>query len=462
MNMTTMKTLKSITLLAVFCTVFSISCSDEALGPVLRESSTFVPPVFENPSTTAPAIFTEENLGDVYEVLEWNKTDYGIQLSTNYIVEVDDNADFSSAKNLGTTTTNQLSVSVEAMNNAMLSLGLPAFEESTVNLRVRSTINGIESEPLYSSAISRTATTFQSSECGSFCTIGIIGDATKGGWDNDTDMRLADATKTDKETWTAILYLEGGKKVKFRASDGWDTNWGDTAFPEGTGTQNGPDIAIPTTGYYKVTFNSETGAYTFTPLTTPTFGSIGIIGSATTGGWDTDTDLTKDPTDAHVWTGTVTLVDGDAKFRADNDWANNWGAEGYPSGYGIGNGPNIPVKAGSYFVRINDATGEYSFMPANRSTPYAKLGIIGSATSGGWDSDTDLTVNASNPYLWSKIVTVTDGESKFRADDAWDVNWGASEFPGGIGAANGPNIPTKSGTYFVTFNTGTGEYYFLK
>lgn len=461
MIMATIRTFKRIALLS-FCTMLAISCSDEPLGPVLGDNSTFVPPVFENPASATAAIFTEENRGEVFEVLKWNKTEYGIQLSTDYVVEVDDNPDFSSSKNLGTTTGNQLPVTVEVMNNAMLALGLPAFEESTVNLRIRSTINGVDSEPLYSSTITRSATTYQSSECGSFCTVGIIGDATPGGWDNDTDMRLADATKVDKETWTVTIYLEGGKKVKFRASDSWDTNWGDTAFPEGTGTQGGSDIPVPTSGYYKVTFSSETGAYSFTALTTPTFATIGIIGSATPGGWDSDTDLTQDPSDEHVWTGTVTLTEGQAKFRADNDWATNWGGPTYPSGVGFGNGPDITVKAGTYFVRLNDATGEYAFMSTDNAVPYEKLGIIGTATSGGWDSDTDLTVNPSNPYLWSKILTLTEGESKFRADDDWADNWGASEFPGGVGGAGGPNIPTKEGTYFVTFNTGTGEYYFLR
>ena len=458
----TMKNIKIIALSMALCTLFSISCSDEPLGPVLQDSSTFGPPVFENPSTSSAKIFTAQNLGEVYEVFKWKRTEYGIQISTNYVVEVADNADFKDAKTLGTTSADQLSVSVETINDAMLALGLPAFEESTVNIRVRSTINGITSEPIFSTPIVRAATTFQSSECGSFCTVGIIGDATQGGWDKDTDMRLADDTKVDKENWTTTVYLVGGKKVKFRASDSWDTNWGATAFPDGTGTAGGPDIPVPTTGYYKVTFNSESGAYTFTALTTPTFGTVGIIGSATPGGWDNDTNLTKDPTDEHVWTGTVTLTDGAAKFRANDAWDINWGAANYPSGYGFGNGPDIPVKAGTYFVRLNDATGEYAFMPANRSTPYPKLGILGTSTPGGWDSDTDLTSNASNPFLWSKIITLTDGVSKFRANDAWDVNWGASDFPGGIGASGGPDIPTKGGTYFVTFNTGTGEYYFLK
>jgi len=458
----TMKTFKITTLFTVLCTAVTISCTDESLDPVLADKSEWGAPTLENSATASPKIFTEENLSEVYEVFKWKKTDYGIVLSTDYVVEVDDNDDFSSPKTLATSVTDQATVTIETMNEAMLALGLPAFEESTVNIRVRSTINGVASEPVFSTAITRAATTFQSSECGSFCTIGIIGDATQGGWDKDTDMRLADATRVDKETWTITLYLVGGKKVKFRASDGWDANWGATGFPSGTGTSGGPDIPVPTTGYYKVDFNSETGAYTFTALAAPTFTTIGIIGSGTPGGWDNDTNLTKDPTDPHVWTSTVTLTDGEAKFRANDDWANNWGGSTYPSGYGFGNGPNIPVKAGTYFVRVNDVTGEYAFMPANRSTPYAKLGIIGSATPGGWDADTDFTVSAANPFLWSKIVTVNDGESKFRADDAWDVNWGASEFPGGIGSSGGPNIPTKGGTYFVTFNTGTGEYYFLK
>ena len=154
----TMKKLKIIALVTALCTIFSISCTDESLGPVLQDPSTFLPPAFENPATSSAKIFTAENLGEVYEVFKWKRTEYGIQISTNYVVEVDDNADFSSAKTLGTTSSDQLSVSVETMNDAMLALGLPAFEESTVHVRVKSTINGITSEAIFSTAIDRAAT----------------------------------------------------------------------------------------------------------------------------------------------------------------------------------------------------------------------------------------------------------------------------------------------------------------
>ena len=114
-----MKTIKNISFLTVLCTVIAMSCSDETFDPVLKDSSTFEPPVFESPATTSPAIFTEENLGEVYEVFKWKKTDYGVSLSTNYVLEVDDDSDFDAPKNLATTSANEVSVSKEAINNAI-------------------------------------------------------------------------------------------------------------------------------------------------------------------------------------------------------------------------------------------------------------------------------------------------------------------------------------------------------
>jgi hypothetical protein len=438
------------------------SCSEERIGPTLPSADKFEAPVIANPATADEKVFTAETASDVYENFQWTKPGYGnVSLSTSYVLEVDNDEDFSSPVNLfETSTLNATDVTVGKFNDALLALGVPPNQKGTVNIRVRSTITGQTSDTLYSNVIQRTATNFKAGDCGNYCTVGIIGSATPGGWDVDTDMHLANAA-TDKFTWTVNLYLQAGE-AKFRAGDDWANNWGGSDFPSGTGVQDGSNIAIPTAGYYTVTFNDVTGAYTFTALTSTTFTSLGVIGSGTAGGWDSDQNLTQDATDSHVWTGTLTLTDGEAKFRANDAWTNNWGGAAYPAGTGTQDGPNIPVKAGTYFVRFNDATGEYTFMAANRATPYAKLGIIGSATPGGWDADTDFVRNPSNPFLWSKLITLTDGEAKFRADDAWTVNWGSSTFPAGSATQDGPNIPVQSGTYFVTFNSGTGMYTFLK
>src|SRR5690606_13877734 len=350
--------------------LFLVRCAEDKVRPVLGDASTFTAPVLTNSATGTPVELLPENATSVFESFEWQRTDYGIQLSTNYVLQVDVDESFSNPRTLAETSSNKVDVTVEQFNNAMLALGLPGFEEANVNVRLRSTINGYGEEPLYSQVITRTATTYQNSECGTYCTIGIIGTATAGGWDTDTDMHLADPTKTDKFTWTVTTYLNAGE-LKFRAMDDWAVNWGADTYPTGTGTNNGPNIPIPDAGYYKLTLDDASGEYVITKLDDTALGTVGVIGSGTPGGWDNDTDLVQDPNDPHVWTGTITLVEGEAKFRADDAWTKNWGTSTYPSGYATQDGPNIPVKAGTYAVWFNDASGEYFFMPENRSTPYA-------------------------------------------------------------------------------------------
>lgn len=206
----------------------------------------------------------------------------------------------------------------------------------------------------------------------------------------------------------------------------------------------------------------QTGDYTFIPAGTDTYASIGLIGAQSDWGSDI-VDLTQSEEDDHIWTATFALDAGAIKFRANDGWDNNWGGTTFPSGYGIGGGADIIVPvSGTYFIYFNDASGEYFFAPATSATAFNDIGVIGDATPGGWDNDTNLVKNPSNPYKWSGKVIINNGEAKFRADNAWDVNWGASVFPQGVGANGGANIPVQAGEYFITFNTATGEYYFLK
>ncbi len=90
------------------------------------------------------------------------------------------------------------------------------------------------------------------------------------------------------------------------------------------------------------------------------------------------------------------------------------------------------------------------------------IGIVGSATAGGWDVDTPLTRDAVNPALWTRSnLALTNGEAKFRANNVWTVkNWGANSFPTGIGTHGGLNIPVTAGTYKVSIDITTGAYKF--
>jgi len=285
--------------------------------------------------------------------------------------------------------------------------------------------------------------------------VGLIGDATPGGWDNETPM-----TQLTDSTWTIDITLTSAS-CKFRANNNWDLSWGDKAFPVGIGSSTPGSPNIPVfAGDYTVTFNSNSGAYYF-----DVDSDIGIIGDATPGGWDNDTDMYIDPTDTNQYYIVLNLTNKSAKFRQDDSWAVNWGATAFPEGIAVlGSPDNIPVAtAGKYRVDFNKATGAYKF---SEEVDFRSVGMIGDATPTGWENETPMTKDASNPDLWNIIITLKEGQFKFRADSTWDKNWGEGSFPNGVGVFNSANnivvSAENAGEYQGTFNTKTFEYNFIE
>ncbi|MEY4894325.1 MAG: hypothetical protein RL751_1141 [Bacteroidota bacterium] len=96
---------------------------------------------------------------------------------------------------------------------------------------------------------------------------------------------------------------------------------------------------------------------------------------------------------------------------------------------------------------------------ASAFAQFPAVGIIGSAVPPfDWSADVDMITLDGEMY--GAIVTCVAGEAKFRQDDAWAINWGAADFPSGVGVQDGPNIPVAAGTYMVIFNRTTGMYSF--
>ncbi len=108
---------------------------------------------------------------------------------------------------------------------------------------------------------------------------------------------------------------------------------------------------------------------------------------------------------------------------------------------------------------------------------FREIGIDGSGTSFGWQNYLPMRQDPADADTWRLEIELVDGEVKFRADNAWAVNWGATGsggsddtwgfsgdidtvFPRGIATVNGSNIPVRAGRYNVEFNTATLEYVF--
>ena len=151
----------------------------------------------------------------------------------------------------------------------------------------------------------------------------------------------------DGVNYTGFMYLNqnGFKFCTQQNRDG--TNYGADFNTAG----DAADIKMTeAAGYYKVDVDLDSKSYVLTPITT-----IGIIGSASPNGWDSDVDMTYVPYNAETkepgyWEAKdITLASGEIKFRANDDWAINWGGDVNALTQG---GDNISVDAGTYDIKL--------------------------------------------------------------------------------------------------------------
>jgi hypothetical protein len=234
---------------------------------------------------------------------------------------------------------------------------------------------------------------------------------------------------------------------------------GGTTFPTGTAINSTDFIPVPAAFFSSITINIATGAYTFV-LIPP----VSIVGDAV-GGWPPFTG--NDPNQLTSTDGVNYKIDklactvGSAKFRQNNDWNINWGNAAFPSGTGTPGGDNIAVSAaGTYDVTFNRVTGAYNFS-------FPTIALVGGATPTGWPTgaagEVDATVLTTTDGVTYTVsnVALTASECKFRANNAWTVNWGNPAFPSGTATQGGNNIVvTTAGNYDITLNRVTGDYNF--
>ena len=181
----------------------------------------------------------------------------------------------------------------------------------------------------------------------------------------------------DKATGTGLIsftgfFPEGGQFKLIQTPGSWDTqlnftNVDDPALVDDLDGDN-HNIGFKKAGYYTVKLDTKTNKVYVEAYdgTARTFSQMGMPGGLN--GWDTNSNLltageTYDGAENHFWYGAFNAdADGEVKFAADNGWDFNWGGTDFPYGTGVQGGANIPYKAGSYTVYMNDITGQYMFI----------------------------------------------------------------------------------------------------
>ncbi len=171
-----------------------------------------------------------------------------------------------------------------------------------------------------------------------------------GDWSPDTAPKLASASSDDR--YEGYIYFSEDAQFKFTAGPSWDVNWGDDGA-NGTMEANGANLTA-TPGYYKINVDLNTKTYSVVKT------DWGLIGSATPGGWGSDTNMEFDPL-TKEWKMIVELGAGEIKFRANDGWDINLGDNGADGILEYGGNNIVVAEAGKYEIKLKLGMPDYSF-----------------------------------------------------------------------------------------------------
>ncbi len=304
----------------------------------------------------------------------WDTVKYGKAPLTSFVLQVD-TAGGQFAKNtitLTTTTSDTFSMTLGALNTILLkNFGISTTDSlttSSLELRIVGTL-AANNTPLISSVVPFQVTTWVNTLVKvvnkPLPSIYLAGNFPAGNsWAVPAVPLVSVASDQRYEGW--VYFSAAGQQFKAYGVKG---NWGNPSWGDSTinGTMSnilvlanysGDNWIVPAAGLYQIGIKLDSMKNYLTPAT------WSILGDATPGGWNTDTQLTPDATNL-IWSTTCNLTNGSFKFRVNDAWnidytqdptrpnglvhANNLWLEPYNATVG-----NISwATAGSYTITLN-------------------------------------------------------------------------------------------------------------
>ena len=446
-----------------------ISAPEDVVAPVL--------------SPVADINITAANLGLESVTFEWSAADFGAQTQVNYAIEVAAAGQSDKVVVTSGVTETSAVVSYESLNAVLLyDLGLASGIAENVDFYVSAKVG--EYAKVYSAPVTASATVTQAEK--EYPKLTVAGSYAYNNWSPGKGQFVYDFEGTDAKYSGVIDFGEDVSALQFKFVG---AAWGENEFSVPSGEAQAPEAAeLPlvagggdnisaytTHRFYSLTLDKNTPKV----IKNFSFNTLGVIGDATPTGWDADTDMEFNAAKQRFYVD-LTLNDGKIKFRADDDWAVNWGgADGVLSA----GGADIAVAAGNYriYVNLNDpANPTYELNakmygqdenagsttpepePEPEPTPVTGWSLIGAFNE--WSGD--LMLASDGTFYVIKGVEL-EGELKFRKDGAWEVNLGlaeGAEFAADTEialSAGGANINVAAGTYDVYLDEVNAKAWFI-
>ena len=325
-------------------------------------------------------ILTSATGQNIAERFVWNELDVDVPTVLTYEVQGSPTTDFEGFTPMGSTSENNLAVTVKQLMDLAAEAGIDNDPETdapntgTLYFRVvgsPGTSGDLVAHTSEPQALTVTLPESGEEEVPSFRNFFLVGDATAAGWnpDNNNTPLFRDGQNENLYHYTGRFAggaeIEGFKLVETLGS--WSPQWGvDSAGELSNNDILGEDptaFTVEDDAYYTLTVNTDEMTHSFEAYNASadaSYASIGIIGDATPGEWDEDTQLNQSDFDSHIWYASgVELTDGEFKFRVDGAWDTDWGGSNFPSDQGELKGDNIKAIGGTYDIWFNDITGHY-------------------------------------------------------------------------------------------------------
>ncbi|WP_228527910.1 SusE domain-containing protein [Pararhodonellum marinum] len=318
------------------------ACSQFETPPVIQQTpSSIVSP------TQGSAIVLDIDNPRNENIFEVSRADFGVGVDQVNIIEVDlPGNNFADAKNVGESSDLQVVVLDSLLNVKLIELGLEADQPASVEFRVRTTTER-ELSDLVGSPIELTVTPYSIELDLPF--IRVPGDYQ--GWTPGNNNTIIYSEDSDDVYEGFVHILSGSGEFKFLTTPDWNPG---PAY--GTGASAGTLSDDPTAGNLKVPgqFGTHRVKADLVNLTyeIERIGIWGIIGDATTGGWDNETPMSFNAAN-NILTITTDLTEGEFKFRTQS-WDFNYGLGSADGVAGFNSPDNIPIpEDGNYTITLD-------------------------------------------------------------------------------------------------------------
>jgi hypothetical protein len=250
----------------------------------------------------------------------WPAVTYPIKAAVTYTMQVDLPSDTVGSAAWGKATSVPIGNDVlsksytgKDLNALALAMGLTSGSAGNLVFRIRAE----QDRATYTRAVPLTVTPYVTQSV--YPLLYIPGDFQ--GWSPAT---APTAAALQPKIYEGYIYIPSGVTTYFKMTTARDwnhINYGDAGGGKISEDGQAAGLMAPSAGYIQVSLNLNTNTWQATKTT------WSILGDATPGGWDRDTQLTYNPS-TQVWTVTADMLStGSFKFRANNAWVTDFGVD---------------------------------------------------------------------------------------------------------------------------------------